>query len=348
MAKKKKTAEEEIAAAEEAADPFEEFLGMGAAEEDPAEEVEEEAEEAPGGEKDSAEASSAGDDEKEDGEEGDVEKPERLEAREQHYEEVERENLALRRKLYAKRERDRIAAEKERLEATRAEAEETDIDADEVGHWEGDKFVFDREKLNEKMAAHRQRRQVAEPPQVEKYEVMRDAIIDEQPEENRDSAREAAEELETAYRWLDSQVDAFCKEAGVNPNDIGGMPALMALLSETGILDDFEKKYEDIPVTELITAPTDPRLMKRTLRNHMRRRTMSDVTDYEDESGEEKEEVIAPPKKRRPRPMHRKGKARSNDESTSLTDVDPVSIFDMSDEEYRQHEARSLKNLERS
>jgi len=364
VAKKEKTPEEreEETLGVVDTDPFEDFIGLNEEIKDPDDEVEE-AEEADasnqGGEEEAESASSAEEGEIEDGDEEEIEDGDEepdvktLEDRERENEELEKENVALRRKMFATREKERVRKEDARLAAIKEEGEEPEIDAEEVGRWdeESGKFVLDQNKLAEKMAAHRERRQgAAREGTTETYDQLRASIIEDLPEADRDQGTKAADELEGAYTWLNSQVEEFCKEAELNPGSIGGMPGLMTLLTETGIIDEFEAKYDDISVVELITAPADPRIMRRTLRNHMRRRVSSDVTDYKEEGEADDDgegEITKPPHKSRPRPHARRGKSRRASESTTLTDVAPESIFDMSDEEYAEYERRSLKKLDR-
>lgn len=319
----------------------EEEAVAGAQSEESEEEAEAEAQPPEG----SQEAQPSGEEEsEEDDGEGEDEKPEpqRLEESEERFNEVEKENRALRRKLYALREERRLRDERDRLR----EQDTGDDEPPVIGKLNEDgSLVLDRDALRREMSAVAPSAARGRPAQGEVadvYKQFKSEILEEVDPAGRDAAREAIEEVEGAYRWIDDQVGQFCEEAKLDPREIDGYSGLIRLAEESGLAEEFEAKYPDLSISDLIIAPTNTGLLRRQLKRHIQRRSSPRKPK---EKGEES--VETPPAVERPRGMQSKGKHRAPASRTKLTDVDAEDIFDMSDEDYAEFERNSLEALER-
>lgn len=324
-------------------DPFADFLGEDPEEEKAAVEA--------AGESAVEEEDSGGDSEQSDDEpvaaaaEKLGEEPEaaKLEEKEEDYSTMERENHALKKKLFTLREKQRIEDQRRRVEEMEAKDEQADegLDADEVGYWNDEgKFVLDRDKLATQMESTRVQAPVVDSNQ-DNYETLKTEVAGQYGEED---VTPIVAELEEAYKYLDDEVMKFCKDADIQPAQIGGLPNLLAMMEESGIRSDFEDKYPDINMTDLVVAPTNADLMRSSLKSHIERRRGRPTGEIAGES--EAKTVERVPPRERPRSMARKGRARTESEGSSLTDVDPEAIFDMNDEEYAEYEKRSLARMD--
>jgi len=322
---------------EEQLDPFAALLSDDDIE-DPAEEGEERVDAKPAADPDvepEGESFAATDDEPE---------AKSMDTLQSRLEDQERQNLGLRRKMFGLREEKRIRSERERLEQLKEDTSggTEEVDADEIGYYEDGRFIVDKSKVDARVQEAIKRRQVVSqaPPT---YDQLRAEVIGEFRDDERGVAESHVEELRESYQWLDEQVLEFCNEADIEPAEIGGLPNLLAMLDETGIRDDFESKYPDIPIAELVTAPTSANLMRASLRRHVKRRVSGGSKPAQAAvSGN-----VKPQQKSRPRSMARRGSSRRVDEGATLQSVDPESIFDMDDDTYKEYERRSVAALER-
>ena len=261
--------------------------------------------------------------------------PVTLEESEERQATLEKENFALRRDLMKHKEKKRIRDEEDRVAAIERGAEEGDPEVGVVN--EEGKVVLDRAALEKQIARVHERRAAAAPVDLKAF---RAELVD--GYEDAAASESAMVELEQAYDFLDQEIGKFCVEADINPSQIDGMANTLAIIEETGIAAEFEKKYPGVSMTNVMLAPKSQPIMRKEHAQHIQRRATSKSAEEE-----EKPAVTRPKIGAKPRPMSRKGKTRVQTGGPKLTDADPVGLFDMGDDEFDELERNSAADLER-